>query len=146
MASFRFCSEWWVHHAVRASRWLKSVREHNNLLYPREERNMRRLMFGCRHCSHEEEADHTQVYEHVVSAVAREMKVEGTDLLVDPTVPQKRKMCPHCNAMRDAIFYPSRSKAREVTMKFAANLSRIRISPSLLVLEFGKPNDAVSAR
>ncbi|KAJ3185094.1 DNA-directed RNA polymerase II core subunit rpb9 [Geranomyces variabilis] len=99
MASFRFCSEC------------------NNLLYPREERSMRRLMFGCRHCSHEEEAEHTQVYEHVVSAVAREMKVEGTDLLVDPTVPQKRKMCPNCNAMRDAIFYPSRSKAREVTMK-----------------------------
>ncbi|KAI8917566.1 hypothetical protein DFJ77DRAFT_310178 [Powellomyces hirtus] len=98
MASFRFCSEC------------------NNLLYPREERATRRLVFGCRHCSHEEEAEHTQVYEHIVSAVAREQKVDGADLIMDPTVPHTKSKCPKCG-VEDALFFPSRSKSREATMK-----------------------------
>ncbi|KAJ3021341.1 DNA-directed RNA polymerase II core subunit rpb9 [Thoreauomyces humboldtii] len=98
MASFRFCSEC------------------NNLLYPREERAARKLVFGCRHCSHEEDAEFTQVYEHVVSAVAREQKIGGPELASDPTFPKVRIKCPKCDYM-EAVFFHSRSKSRDATMK-----------------------------
>ncbi|TPX72785.1 hypothetical protein SpCBS45565_g00090 [Spizellomyces sp. 'palustris'] len=79
------------------------------MLYPREDRGTRALLYGCRHCNHVEEADSTCVYQHIVSAQAK-------DLASDPTFPRIDRTCPRCG-YHEAVFFQSRSKSRDATMK-----------------------------
>ncbi|KAI9089816.1 DNA directed RNA polymerase II polypeptide I [Phlyctochytrium arcticum] len=97
-AAFRFCSEC------------------DNMLYPREDRATRRLLYGCRHCNHVEEADSTCVYQHIVSAQAKEQTLGSKDLANDPTFPRASKTCPKCG-YHECVFFQSRSKHRDATMK-----------------------------
>lgn len=38
----------------------------NNLLYPREDKNERKLMFACRNCEYQEQAENVCVYRHEI--------------------------------------------------------------------------------
>jgi DNA-directed RNA polymerase II subunit RPB9 len=38
----------------------------NNLLYPREDKSNRKLMFACRNCSYQEDAENVCVYRHEI--------------------------------------------------------------------------------
>ncbi|KAI8820802.1 uncharacterized protein EV422DRAFT_496532, partial [Fimicolochytrium jonesii] len=89
------------------------------LLYPKEDRAERKLTFNCRHCNHSEEAEFTQVYSHVVSATAREQTAEEVALASDPTFPRANNIkCPKYDCTStEAVFYHSRSKHRDATMK-----------------------------
>jgi DNA-directed RNA polymerase II subunit RPB9 len=44
----------------------------NNMLYPKEDRQNRVLLFACRNCEHQEEADHHCVYRNEFKKLARQ--------------------------------------------------------------------------
>ncbi|KAI8910317.1 hypothetical protein EDD86DRAFT_205085, partial [Gorgonomyces haynaldii] len=98
MASVKFCSEC------------------NNMLYPKEDRRNRQLLFACRNCDHQEEADEFVVFKHIITHVPIEQTIVSTDLANDPTYPRSSKPCPRC-AYPEAVFFQSRSKGRDANMK-----------------------------
>ncbi|KAJ8322935.1 hypothetical protein BDV3_006786 [Batrachochytrium dendrobatidis] len=98
MATVRFCSECF------------------NMLYPKEDRRERKLLFACRNCTHVEEADNTCVYSHTISHIPLEQTLVVIDLKSDPTFPRSKTECPKCSHM-EAVFFQSRSKGADATMK-----------------------------
>ncbi|KAI8920414.1 polymerase II polypeptide I, 14.5kDa [Entophlyctis helioformis] len=98
MASVKFCSECY------------------NMLYPKEDKANRRLLFACRNCQHEEDADQTCVYQNIITHTAMEQTIVTIDLSSDPTFPRSKRPCPKCH-YPESVFFQSRSKAKDATMK-----------------------------
>ncbi|KAK6348219.1 hypothetical protein TWF718_006029 [Orbilia javanica] len=61
-------------------------RECSNMLYPKESREHRRLIYVCRNCGFEDEAASQCVFRNVLSSVAEETAGVTTDVGSDPTV------------------------------------------------------------
>ncbi|KAI7869128.1 polymerase II polypeptide I, 14.5kDa [Spinellus fusiger] len=97
MASFKYCLEC------------------NNLLYPREDKSNRRLMFSCRNCQYEEDADNLCVYSHKIIHTPSEQTMMLTDLATDPTLPRANVTCPLCHHP-EAVFFQSSSRRAEAKM------------------------------
>ncbi|KAJ3315245.1 DNA-directed RNA polymerase II core subunit rpb9 [Boothiomyces sp. JEL0838] len=98
MASVLFCSEC------------------NNMLYPKEDRQNRHLLFACRNCDHQEDATQFTVFKHVITHTPLEQSSAMVDLSGDPTFPRSNKPCPICGHP-ESIFFQSRSKGKDATMK-----------------------------
>ncbi|ORX93728.1 DNA-directed RNA polymerase II subunit I [Basidiobolus meristosporus CBS 931.73] len=97
MATFKFCSEC------------------NNMLYPKEDRENKILLFACRNCDHQEESDNNCVYRHQIVHVPSEQTMILTDLGFDPTLPRTNIACPSCGHT-EAVFFQSRSRRPETKM------------------------------
>ncbi|KAJ1979613.1 DNA-directed RNA polymerase II core subunit rpb9 [Dimargaris verticillata] len=98
MATFRYCSEC------------------NNLLYPREKRSTRELMFACRNCNHIEPSQNTCIYRHEIVHAPSEQTMVITDLSSDPTLPRTNSNpCPRCGHA-EAVFFQSQSRAADTKM------------------------------
>ncbi|KAJ1960663.1 DNA-directed RNA polymerase II core subunit rpb9 [Dipsacomyces acuminosporus] len=98
MASFRFCPDC------------------SNMLYPREDRVRRQLMFACRNCDHQEEAENNCVYRHEVIHIPSEQTMVITDLSSDPTLPRTNQIpCPKCQ-YEEAVYFQSQSRHPDTRM------------------------------
>ncbi|KAI9307489.1 DNA-directed RNA polymerase II subunit I [Cunninghamella echinulata] len=97
MASFKYCIEC------------------NNLLYPREDKANRQLMFSCRNCQFEEPADNMRVYRHEIIHGPSEQTMVLTDLSADPTLPRANLTCPQCS-YPEAVYFQSSSRRAETKM------------------------------
>ncbi|KAL2918468.1 DNA-directed RNA polymerase II subunit RPB9 [Polyrhizophydium stewartii] len=86
------------------------------MLYPKEDRAARKLMFACRNCDFIEDAQGTCVFRHVITRVPIEQTLVSIDLSSDPTFPRSKTMCPQCGHM-EAVFFQSRSKGKDANMK-----------------------------
>ncbi|KAF9299710.1 DNA-directed RNA polymerase II core subunit rpb9 [Podila epicladia] len=105
MPSFLYCSEC------------------NNLLYPREDRSqmdqhgdpIKRLMFACRNCDYQEEADNNCVYRNEIVHAPAEQTLLVQDLSTDPTLPRTRMRCAKCGH-EEAVFFQAQGHSAEMKM------------------------------
>ncbi|KAI8060834.1 polymerase II polypeptide I, 14.5kDa [Gongronella butleri] len=97
MASFKYCADC------------------NNLLYPREDRTKRELLYACRNCQFQESADNLRVYRHEIIHAPSEQTMVLADLSADPTLPRANIACPRCQ-YPEAVFFQSSSRRADAKM------------------------------
>eukprot|EP00696_Hemimastix_kukwesjijk_P001049 gnl/Hemi2/11366_TR3932_c0_g1_i1.p1 gnl/Hemi2/11366_TR3932_c0_g1~~gnl/Hemi2/11366_TR3932_c0_g1_i1.p1 ORF type:complete len:116 (+),score=25.47 gnl/Hemi2/11366_TR3932_c0_g1_i1:79-426(+) len=84
---------------------MKFCPECNNMLYPKEDKQNRILMYACRNCDHQEEAQNMCVYKNDVHRAQEGARLAFIhDVTSDPTLPRtKNADCPKCDN-REAIM------------------------------------------
>ncbi|OAY71387.1 DNA-directed RNA polymerases II, IV and V subunit 9A, partial [Ananas comosus] len=92
---------------------LKFCRECNNILYPKEDKETRTLLYACRNCDHQEVADDNIVYKMEIRRPVR----KGTEILhdaaADASLPRTRSVkCANCNHP-EAAFFQATAKGEE---------------------------------
>lgn len=103
----------------RAGPKLRFCPESNDLLYPKEDRERRQLVYTCRSCGYSEDADPSEwcVYRNEVRHSAKEKTIILKDVRSDPTLPRTRDVrCPQCNH-NEAVFF-SASTEEGMTLFF----------------------------
>lgn len=86
---------------------LRFCPESNDLLYPKEDKERKVLVYFCRSCPYQEDADPSDwcVYRNEVHHTSREKSVVLQDVRSDPTLPRTRDVrCPQC-ANNEAVFF-----------------------------------------
>ncbi|THU73261.1 hypothetical protein C4D60_Mb04t20930 [Musa balbisiana] len=84
---------------------MKFCRECNNILYPKEDKERKVLLFACRNCYHQEVADYSCVYRNEVHHTASERTQVLQDVAADPTLPRTKAVkCSKCNHPEAAFF------------------------------------------
>mmetsp|Transcript_30600 Transcript_30600/g.51551 ORF Transcript_30600/g.51551 Transcript_30600/m.51551 type:complete len:116 (+) Transcript_30600:345-692(+) len=85
-------------------------KECNNILYPKEDKDRKQLLYACRNCDHSEPAPHTCVYRNEVHHAESERTVILHDLAADPTLPRTKGVrCAKCGN-NEAVFFQSTSR------------------------------------
>ncbi|GAA5821153.1 hypothetical protein JCM10212_004194 [Sporobolomyces blumeae] len=85
--------------------------ECNNLLYPKEDKVHKVLMYSCRNCQYQEETVNPCVYRHDLIVTAKENAGVTQDLNTDPTLPRSNIECP-----RWSVFFGDQAKRTTTTM------------------------------
>mmetsp|Transcript_18052 Transcript_18052/g.61527 ORF Transcript_18052/g.61527 Transcript_18052/m.61527 type:complete len:115 (-) Transcript_18052:234-578(-) len=84
---------------------LRFCPESNDLLYPREDKERKKLVYYCKTCEHVEDSDDPCVYRNVVEHSAAEKTVIVNDVRADPSLPRTHdQRCPNCEH-REAVFF-----------------------------------------
>ncbi|KAG5439903.1 hypothetical protein PCANB_000185 [Pneumocystis canis] len=89
--------------------------ECNNMLYPREEKSQKRLLYACRNCNYSEVAKNLCIFRNELRSSSVETAGVTADLGSDPTLPRSNKECPSCHA-RESVFFQSQGKQAETKM------------------------------
>ncbi|CAG8524436.1 2902_t:CDS:2 [Acaulospora morrowiae] len=97
MATFKFCSQC------------------SNLLYPREDKENKRLLYACRNCIYQEETINFCVYRNDVQNAASEKISIIKDLAADPTLARKEKKCSQCG-YNIAVFFEAQTRRSDTKM------------------------------
>ncbi|KAL6766507.1 RPB9 [Auxenochlorella protothecoides x Auxenochlorella symbiontica] len=98
---------------------LRFCPESNDLLYPKEDRANKRLVYHCRSCPYVEAADPSEwcVFRNEVQHTSKEKLVVLQDVRSDPTLPRTKDVrCPAC-ANNEAVFF-SASTEEGMTLFF----------------------------
>ncbi|OMO58421.1 DNA-directed RNA polymerase, M/15kDa subunit [Corchorus olitorius] len=89
----------------RKKKQKKGGRRSNNILYPKEDREQKILLYACRNCDHQEVADDNCVYRNEVHHSAGERTQVLQDVAADPTLPRtKSVICANCKH-GEAVFF-----------------------------------------
>ncbi|KAK1627499.1 hypothetical protein QYE76_001814 [Lolium multiflorum] len=92
---------------------MKFCRECNNILYPKEDRDQKALLFACRNCDHQEVADNNCVYRNIVHHSAGEFTQVLQDVAGDPTLPRTKEVrCAVCGH-GEAVFFQATARGEE---------------------------------
>ncbi|KAJ8444930.1 hypothetical protein Cgig2_029124 [Carnegiea gigantea] len=95
---------------------MKFCRECNNILYPKEDRDHKILLYACRNCDHQEVADNNCVYRNEIHHSAGERTQVLQDVAADPTLPRTKSVrCANCNH-GEAVFFQSSQCRRQVPL------------------------------
>jgi DNA-directed RNA polymerase II subunit RPB9 len=73
----------------------------NDLLYPKEDRALKKLIYACRNCDFQVEADDHCVFRHLVHHTAAETTTVIQDVRTDPTLPRSS----HVRCSRCCVFF-----------------------------------------
>ena len=77
----------------------------NDLLYPKEDRARKKLIFVCRNCDYSTDAADHCVYRNNIMHSSDEKTSVIQDVRIDPTLPRSRDIrCARCEAM-EAVFF-----------------------------------------
>ncbi|CAD5222971.1 unnamed protein product [Bursaphelenchus okinawaensis] len=91
--------------------------ECNNMLYPREDKEERKLIYACRNCDHREDADHPCIYRNRLTHEIDELTQIVADVAQDPTLPKTEDHpCPRCSH-KVAVFFQAQSRRAEEEMR-----------------------------
>lgn len=92
---------------------MKFCRECNNILYPKEDREQKVLLYACRNCDHQEVADNNCVYRNEVFHSADERTQVLQDVASDPTLPRTKSVrCAKCQH-GEAVFFQATARGEE---------------------------------
>ncbi|XP_031264526.1 DNA-directed RNA polymerases II, IV and V subunit 9A [Pistacia vera] len=93
---------------------MKFCRECNNILYPKEDREQKILLYACRNCDHQEIADNNCVYRNEVQhSVSETTQILNADVAADPTLPRTKAVrCSNCN-QGEAVFFQATARGEE---------------------------------
>ncbi|ORY79940.1 DNA-directed RNA polymerase II complex subunit Rpb9 [Protomyces lactucae-debilis] len=86
-----------------------------NLLYPREDKENRRLIYACRNCEYSEQAPESRIYRNELLSKEGETAGVTQDLGADPTLPRSDKECPRCHETK-AVFFQSQQRKADTKM------------------------------
>jgi len=96
---------------------IRFCQECNNMLYPKEDKDNRVLLYACRNCDYRQLADSCCVYVNKIMHEVDEITNIVTDVTGDPTLPRSNdRPCPECRH-REAVFFQSDTKKAEAEMK-----------------------------
>ncbi|KAI8870466.1 Zgc:103515 [Ramicandelaber brevisporus] len=88
---------------------IRFCRDCNNVLYPKENRQERRLYYACKVCDYQEKAQEQLVHRQQVAHVANETTAIVADLASDPTLPRTNEIpCPRCGH-NEVVYFQSQS-------------------------------------
>ena len=89
----------------------------NNMLYPKEDRDNRHLLYACRNCDYKEIANNNCVYVNKITHEVDELARIVPEVIHDPTLPKtKEHPCPKCGH-REAVFFQGQSRRAEDDMR-----------------------------
>ncbi|XP_065826598.1 DNA-directed RNA polymerase II subunit RPB9-like [Oscarella lobularis] len=96
---------------------IKFCQECNNMLYPKEDKQNRILVYACRNCDFREEADNPCIYVNKITHEIDELTQIIADVTADPTLPRtKDRPCPSCGHT-ESVFFQSQTKRAEGGMR-----------------------------
>ncbi|KAI3422378.1 DNA-directed RNA polymerase II subunit RPB9 [Globodera pallida] len=96
---------------------IKFCPECNNMLYPREDKQIRRLMYVCRNCEHSEPAENPCIYVNKLTHEVDELTQIVADVIHDPTLPKTEEHpCPKCKHL-ESVFFQAQSRRAEEEMR-----------------------------
>ncbi|TWW77558.1 DNA-directed RNA polymerase II subunit RPB9 [Takifugu flavidus] len=91
--------------------------ENNNMLYPKEDKENRILLYACRNCDYQQEADNSCIYVNKITHEVDELTQIIADVSQDPTLPRTEDHpCPKCGH-KEAVFFQSHSMKAEDAMR-----------------------------
>nr|CAG4652328.1 EOG090X0J86 [Triops cancriformis] len=110
----RFCQEWSLIILI----FLKRIDESsNNMLYPKEDKENRVLLYACRNCDFKQLADNNCIYVNKIMHEVDELTQIVSDVISDPTLPRSEEHpCPKCGH-REAVFFQATSRRAEEEMR-----------------------------
>ncbi|KAI4904808.1 hypothetical protein NFI96_026884 [Prochilodus magdalenae] len=89
----------------------------NNMLYPKEDKENRILLYACRNCDYQQEADNSCIYVNKITHEVDELTQIIADVSQDPTLPRTEDHpCPKCGH-KEAVFFQSHSMKAEDAMR-----------------------------
>ncbi|XP_057772839.1 DNA-directed RNA polymerases II, IV and V subunit 9A-like [Salvia miltiorrhiza] len=92
---------------------MKFCRECNNILYPKEDKEQKILLYACRNCDHQEVADNNCVYRNEIHHSAGERTQVLQDVAADPTLPRTKSVrCANCGH-GEAVFFQATARGEE---------------------------------
>jgi len=96
---------------------IKFCQECNNMLYPKEDKETRVLLYACRNCDYKQIADNNCVYVNKITHDIDELARVVSDVIHDPTLPRTREHpCPQCGH-KEAVFFQGQSRRAEEDMR-----------------------------
>lgn len=96
---------------------IKFCQECNNMLYPKEDKRNKKLIYHCRICLWQQPADNPCVVVNKIVHEVDELSLIIPDLGEDPTFPRERERpCPACGG-QECVFFQSHSTKAEQGMK-----------------------------
>ena len=79
--------------------------ECNNMLYPKEDKENKQLMYACRNCDYKQFAENNCVYLNKIMYEVNQLTNINTDIIADPTLPRSNNQpCPKCHQTRVVYF------------------------------------------
>lgn len=96
---------------------IKFCHECNNMLYPKEDKERKKLLYACRNCEWKTNADNNCVYVNKITHEVDELARIVSDVIHDPTLPRtKDHPCPSCHH-KEAVFFQGQSRRAEDDMR-----------------------------
>ncbi|KAL7057038.1 hypothetical protein AAHC03_019342 [Spirometra sp. Aus1] len=88
-----------------------------NMLYPKEDKRHKRLMYACRNCDYTQAADNPCVYVNRLEQEIDELALIVPDVVHDPTLPRTEDhICRRCGK-QEAVFFQSQTVKAEENMR-----------------------------
>jgi len=95
---------------------IKFCQECNNMLYPKEDKESRKLLYACRNCDYQQEADNMCIYVNKIQHDVDELTQIIGDVIADPTLPRTEDHpCNKCGH-REAVFFQSQTRRAQVSI------------------------------
>jgi len=96
---------------------IKFCQECNNMLYPKEDKELRKLLYACRNCDYQQEADNPCIYVNKIQHDIDELTQIIGDVIADPTLPRTEDHpCVSCGH-KEAVFFQSQTRRAQEGMR-----------------------------
>jgi len=96
---------------------IRFCQECNNMLYPKEDKENKVLLYACRNCDYKSLADNNCIYVNKIMHEIDELTHIVSDVVSDPTLPRTEDHpCPKCQN-REAVFFQSQTRRAEDEMQ-----------------------------
>ena len=96
---------------------IKFCQECNNMLYPKEDKENRILLYACRNCDFQMQSDNPCIYVNKITHEVDELTQIVADVIADPTLPRTEDHpCPLCKH-KEAVFFQSHSEKASEGMR-----------------------------
>lgn len=87
------------------------------MLYPKEDKENKILLYACRNCDYKQEADSNCIYVNKIMHEIDEVTHIVPDVISDPTLPRTEDhACPKCTH-REAVFFQAQTRRAEEEMR-----------------------------
>ncbi|XP_022097263.1 DNA-directed RNA polymerase II subunit RPB9-like [Acanthaster planci] len=96
---------------------IRFCQECNNMLYPKEDKENKVLLYACRNCDYQQEADNNCVYVNKITHEVDELTQIVAEVVADPTLPRTQDHpCPRCKH-KESVFFQSQTNRAEEGMR-----------------------------
>ncbi|XP_019872781.1 DNA-directed RNA polymerase II subunit RPB9-like isoform X1 [Aethina tumida] len=96
---------------------IRFCQECNNMLYPKEDKAKKILLYACRNCNYKQRADSNCIFVNRIMHEINELSHIVPDVISDPTMPKAdNRPCPKCTN-REAVFFQAQTRRAEEEMR-----------------------------
>ncbi|XP_063585669.1 DNA-directed RNA polymerase II subunit RPB9-like isoform X2 [Penaeus indicus] len=96
---------------------IRFCQECNNMLYPKEDKENKILLYACRNCDYKMPTENNCIYVNKLMHEIDELRHINPEVIQDPTLPRTDDHpCPRCST-RDAVFFQAQTRRAEDEMR-----------------------------